>query len=259
MTRRWLFWSISPKVAAFAELVGFAKFSATPSVVWDGSRENMPLPFITAWTGFPPQTLEVQLDKKWSFVAKKEANCGEADDAELRDRWDHVAFDPEHRLVLVVIPGKRTLENAEALVEEVKRRLDGQAPRLIASNAYPAYETAILHAYGQVETPARTGKPSRPRSPRIVPALDLNYAVVEKTKESGRVVAVSFRVVFGSEEEVKAALEASRSSRSINTSFIERYNGTDRHRSSRKVRKTCGVLQEPGLSRCINIFVYVNI
>ena len=53
-------------------------------------------------------------------------------------------------------------------------------------------------------------------------------------------VAVSFRVVFGSEEGVKAALEASQSSRSINTSFIERQNGTDRHRSSRKVRKTCG-------------------
>ena len=97
---------------------------------------------------------------------------------ELGDRWDHVAFDPEHRLVLVVIPGKRMLENAEAFFDEVKRRLNGRAPRLITSDAYTAYETAILYAYD------RSGPKSRgwPRNARIVPEPNLNYAVVEKTR-----------------------------------------------------------------------------
>ncbi len=37
---------------------------------------------------------------------------------------------------------------------------------------------------------------------------------------------------------LEAALGHSRVSRSINTAFIERYNGTDRNRNARKVRKT---------------------
>jgi transposase-like protein len=48
------------------------------------------------WVAHAPETREVQMDEKWSFVAKKEKNC-DADDPEDRfrgDCWDHVAFDP---------------------------------------------------------------------------------------------------------------------------------------------------------------------
>lgn len=159
MTRPPTFWSTLPRVAAFAEPVGSAESILTPSLVWGDWQANMLLLSTTAWWDFPPQTLEVQLDEKWSFVAKKKASCDGPNDAELGDRWDHVAFDPEHRLVLGVIPGKRTLGNAEALVEEVNRGLGGRTPRLITSDAYPAYETAILHAYIHLESPPRTGKP----------------------------------------------------------------------------------------------------
>ena len=37
--------------------------------------------------------------------------------------------------------------------------------RLMTSDDYPAYGTAILHAYGQTVTPPRTGRPGRPRAP----------------------------------------------------------------------------------------------
>ena len=33
------------------------------------------------------------------------------DDAKQGECWDHVALDPEHKLVLSVVPGKRTAEN----------------------------------------------------------------------------------------------------------------------------------------------------
>ena len=58
---------------------------------------------------FPPQTREVQLDEAWSFVAKKQKNCNPADPADDHkgDWWDHVAYDPEHKLVLAVVPGAR--------------------------------------------------------------------------------------------------------------------------------------------------------
>jgi hypothetical protein len=44
------------------------------------------------------------------------------------DWWDDVAYDPEHRLVLAVVPGARSIENAEAVVAAAKGRTGGAAP-----------------------------------------------------------------------------------------------------------------------------------
>ena len=49
---------------------------------------------------------------------------------------------------------------------------------------------------------------------------------------------VGTRVVFGTVAAVLSALGMSRVSRAINTAFVERENGTDRHRNARKARKT---------------------
>ena len=68
--------------------------------------------------------------------------------------------------------------------------------------------------------------------------MGLAYAVVEKTRAKGRVVAIATRVVFGTMAAVMAALGMSGASRAINTSFVERQNATDRHRNARKARKT---------------------
>ncbi|MEK7995215.1 MAG: hypothetical protein AAB403_15530 [Planctomycetota bacterium] len=173
-------------------------------------------------------------------MGKKEAHCDpeNPDDDEQGDHWDHVALDPEHRLVLSVVPGKRTAENVQELVRDVKRRLEDEIPRLITTDEYPAYETAILEAYGETVVPDRTGKPGRPKHPYKVPPKDLNYATVHKTREKGRVVKVDFRVVFGTVATVVAALALSQVSKAINTAFVERHHGTDRNRNARKVRKT---------------------
>jgi hypothetical protein len=58
---------------------------------------------------FPPRTREVQFDEKWPFVGKPPKNCDPNDRADDHrgDSWDDVAYDPEHRLVLAVIPGAR--------------------------------------------------------------------------------------------------------------------------------------------------------
>ena len=61
--------------------------------------------------------------------------------------------------------------------------------------------------------------------------------MVEKTREKGRVVRIATRVVFGTLAAVAAVLGMSGVSTAINTAFVERQNGTDRHRA-RKARKT---------------------
>jgi hypothetical protein len=148
-----------------------------------------------------------------------------------------VAIDPEHRLILCVVPGARDAEGVEEVVGAVKQRTGGRVMDLMTSDDYPAYETAILNAYGQEVTTTPTGRPSRRMVPEKVPPPGLNYATVEKRREKGRVVEVLTRVVFGTLAAIVAALGRSKVSRRINTSFLERQNATDRHRNARKVRK----------------------
>lgn len=136
------------------------------------------------------------------------------------------------------MPGERTAENVAAVVEDFKRRTGGRLMDLITTDGYPAYEPAILAAYGETITPPRTGKRGRPKSPYQVAPQGLTYAVVEKTREKGRVVKVATRVVFGTMAAVLLALGMSKASRAINTAFVERENATDRHRNARKARKT---------------------
>jgi hypothetical protein len=149
-----------------------------------------------------------------------------------------VAFDPESRLVLCVVPGARDAESVEEVVGEVKDRTGGRVMDLMTSDGYPAYETAILDAYGEEVTTTPSGRPSRRVVPEKVPPPGLSYATVEKRRQKGRVVQVLTRVVFGTMAAVAAALARSRVSRSINVSFLERQNATDRHRNARKARKT---------------------
>ena len=160
-------------------------------------------------------------------------------DAQQGDNWDHVAFDSEHRLVLCVVPGKRTEEKVQQLLEDFKERTEGRIMNLLTSDEYPAYKKAIFEAYAVEHVPARTGRPGRPKKAVKVLPKKLTYATVHKERKNGRVVKVTTRVVFGTLCAVMAALLLSLVSKVVNTVFIERHNGSDRNRNRRKVRKTC--------------------
>ena len=189
---------------------------------------------------FPPRTREAQFDEKWDFVGKKQKHCDptDPDDRQQGDHWDHVALDPEHRLVLSVVPGKRDADKVKQLVQDFKRRTGGRLMNLLTSDDYAPYEEAIREAYAETVTPPRTGKPGRPKSPRKVVPKGLKYATVHKTRANGRVVNVTLRAVFGTVAAIMAALAASLVSTVVNTAFVERHNGSDRNRNSRKVRKS---------------------
>jgi IS1 family transposase len=196
---------------------------------------------MSSWL-FPPRTREVQFDEMWSFVGKKEKNCDPAnpDDDHKGDWWDHVAFDPEHKLVLAVVPGARVTESVEEVVGEVKARLDEQPPALMTSDEYPVYETVIGQAFSQPVV--RPQEPSRPgRRPLLLErCLDpaVAYATVRKERQNNRVVAVDRTVVLGRQRAVDAALKSSVCSRTINTSFVERQHGTARCQNARQSRRT---------------------
>lgn len=149
-----------------------------------------------------------------------------------------MAFDAESRLVLAVVPGARNAEAVEEVVGEVKDRTRGRVLELATSDDYPAYETALLKAYGREVATTATGRPTRTMIPEKVPPPGMNYATVEKVRKKGRVIGIATRVVFGTRAAVRAVLAKSKASRWINTSFLERQNATDRHHNARKARKT---------------------
>jgi len=178
----------------------------------------------------------------WAFVGKKQQNCDLTNPADDHkdDWWDHVAFDPEHKLVLAVVPGARVTESVEEVVTEVKDRLDRQPPALMTSDEYSVYETVIKELLSQPvvapQEPARPGR--RPLLPerRLEPGV--TYATVRKEREKGRVVSVHRTVVLGSQQTVDEVLRASVCSRTINTSFVERQHGTARCQNARQSRRT---------------------
>jgi IS1 family transposase len=199
----------------------------------------------------------VQFDEKWAFVRRKQKNCDPAD-VRCGDCWDHVALDPETRLVVSLVVGKRTTEATRALILDFRRRTGGRAVRLMTSDEYPAYAEAIREAYGVRVVPPRTGRRGRPRKPYTAPAPGVVYATAHKERENNRVVRVSSRAVFGTAQAVASALASSPVSRSVNTCFVERHNGTDRNRCSRKARKTYGFSKDWGVHRAASAFSYFS-
>lgn len=217
--------------AAYARPPGSPASIRTPPHATPPVPAATPASSTTSWSGFPPLTTKVQVDEKWSYVGKKEKNCQEGDPADDRkgDCWDHVALDPDSRLVLEVVVGPRTADQSVRLLQGVRDRLpEGVVPTLLTSDEWSAYPEAILKVFGEVVVPPRTGKPGRPAGPRVEPPSGMCYATVHKTREGNRVVSVEQRVVFG-----ELGADAT-----VSTSYLERQNATDRHRNARKGRKT---------------------
>ena len=123
-------------------------------------------------------------------------------------------------------------------MQNTAKRLGGKIPRLITTDEYKVYEEAILEAFGEQQVPKRTGRRGRPRKACYLSPPDLVYATVHKVREKGRVKKIEYRTIFGTDEQVQLALKMSKCSRKVNTAFVERQNGTDRNRCSRKVRKS---------------------
>ena len=189
---------------------------------------------------------ECQLDELWTFIAKKQAHLTPLEQLPevYGDAWVWIAFSPVCKLVPAWVVGKRTLPHARRLVFRLKSATDGHIP-FFTSDELPHYAHALLDVYGQWVQPPRQGTRGRLPKPRRLPPPDLCYAVVVKERANGRVVEVMTRIVYGTTEQVKAALRASPASITINTYGVERNNLTIRQHSRRMGRKVNAFSKDP--------------
>ena len=182
-----------------------------------------------------------QLDELWSFVPTKEAHLPGATRYcdTYGDAWGWIAFAPVWRFVLAFVIGKRDQAGADVLLTRVAHVTDDSMP-LCTSDPWPAYRHALLHTSGEWYHPPRQGRRGAYPTPPRGPPPSLRYAQVVKRRKGGRMVEVSTRIVFGPPEAVAASLAHSPVSWTVNTSFVERDNLTQRQSNRRLTRRTNG-------------------
>lgn len=181
---------------------------------------------------------ECQLDELWTFIYKKEEHLDPVEQLldEYGDAWVWIAFSPTFKLVPAWQVGKRTLTDARKLIFRLKSVTDDHIP-FFTSDDLPHYAEALLDGYGVWVTPPRQGSRGRFPKPRRCPPADLCYAVVVKQREQGRIVRVTTRIVYGTQEQLQRALQDAPTSTTINTAGVERNNLTVRQHSRRLGRK----------------------
>jgi len=150
--------------------------------------------------------------------------------------WDHTAIAADSKLLVSLVVGKRTHEQTTALIRDTKQRLrPGHLPAIF-TDAYDGYESAILDAFGR-RYPAPSHSPTaRSRRSVLRWPQGLAYGQVKKYYKGRGVERVEVRGVHG-KARLKHVLYLL-GYQVINTSVVERHNGTSRLRNQRKARKT---------------------
>ncbi|MBW2087069.1 MAG: hypothetical protein JRI54_13745 [Deltaproteobacteria bacterium] len=180
---------------------------------------------------------ECQLDELWTLIATKAIAWNE--DRWVRnihdDAWIWTALDADDKVILAWHVGGRTMKDAYALVEKIKAVLSEPAG-LFVSDDLPLYREPLLHSFGRLVIPPRTGKPGRPCNPYWEPGPDLRYAQVIKKRKRDQVVEKRVEIVYGDEAEINDMLRTRGTK--MNTSYVERRNLTLRHDNRRLTRYT---------------------
>lgn len=187
---------------------------------------------------------------------KKDDRCDPDDpaDNELGSVWDHVAFDPETKLAVSVVAGRRGVASVRKVVRDFAHRTDEAVPQLVTTDWYKPYRDVLREAYGELlSVPRRSARGRRPK-PRHRDPTAMVYVAVQKHRRKGRVVKVSLRTIFGTQEEARLALAQSSVSQQFNTTFVERYNATDRHLNARKARKVYRFSKDPQLHQAATAY-----
>jgi hypothetical protein len=136
--------------------------------------------------------------------------------------------------------GPRDLATAAALVASVALCLPAgaAAPLMLVDNHLP-YPAALLQVFGEVLRRRRKRRRGRKKGPGLKPPPGFLAGVVEKVRDtSGRVIQVRAKALFGRLKAIKARVVELGIGTTVNTSHLERLNGTLRTQQARLARRS---------------------
>ncbi len=143
------------------------------------------------------------------------------------------------RFLLESIIGPRTLANALQLTASVAVYSKDKTPPLILIDDHLPYPQAILRVFGDLKHGRRKNGRGRFKYPRLKPPADLQVGVVKKIRDRrGNLLKVSTKALFGKKKEIVRRIQKLGIGQKINTSHMERLNGTIRGQQARLARRT---------------------
>ena len=146
----------------------------------------------------------------------------------------------KERFLLDLRVGPRTLEQARQLVGSVGLcvKEDMLLPLLLIDDHLP-YPQAILDVFGHVKHRRRLRGRGRRKYPKLKPPPNLQVGVVKKQRdERGNLIRVTTKALFGVKKDIERRIRKLGIGQQINTSHLERLNGTIRGQQARLARRT---------------------
>jgi transposase-like protein len=139
---------------------------------------------------------------------------------------------PTRLWIAVEVSKKRNSNLTDNLMRQVRRCARSLCAILICTDGFAAYPKSIIKAfrYKVKDTPG-------PGASKKVVWPRLYIATVIKRTAKRRVTEVSRRMSYGQWRKAKRLIKASKGGKKVNTSFIERFNGTIRERFAPLTRK----------------------
>ena len=127
---------------------------------------------------------------------------------------------------------KRDTDLIDRLMEQVRRCCLAMTAILICTDGFAAYPKSILRTFrDKVKNPYGIGAPRKRVWPRLYIGTVIKYTVKRRVTEVVR------RMGHGQWRKAKRLIKASKGGKKLNTSFIERLNGTFRERLASFTRK----------------------
>ena len=114
-----------------------------------------------------------------------------------------------------------------AMMSQIKDHGNPIEPPAISSDGNDSYPEAMLETWGKLPEYSGRGRPSI----RKQPLPGWKCLQVTKHRSSGRLIGITYRVVYGDPKEIPDLM-------GLNTSYVERTNLTSRQMNGRMVRKT---------------------
>jgi hypothetical protein len=119
------------------------------------------------------------------------------------------------------------------MMSQIRNRNNPKEPPAISSDGNDSYPEAMLATWGVLPGYSGRGRPPTRKQPQP----GWKCLQVTKHRSSGRLIGITYRVVYGDSKEVCDLL-------GLNTAFVERTNLTSRQMNGRMVRKTLSFSKE---------------